>query len=42
MPARRVFIDHLTIGVRDLEHSHGAFVLDPDGHNVKAVFHGGG
>jgi predicted lactoylglutathione lyase len=21
---------------------YGAFVLDPDGHNVEAVFHGGG
>jgi catechol 2,3-dioxygenase-like lactoylglutathione lyase family enzyme len=85
MPTRRVIIDHLTIGVSDLERSrrfyaqaleplgfedvgpwsdqhreisfgtkeegdfaiseeysegyYGAFVLDPDGHNVEAVFH---
>jgi catechol 2,3-dioxygenase-like lactoylglutathione lyase family enzyme len=88
MAERRVVIDHLTIGVRDLERSrafyraalaplgfeergpwsdeqreiafgaegvddfaispqyepgyYGAFALDPDGHNVEAVFHGGG
>jgi catechol 2,3-dioxygenase-like lactoylglutathione lyase family enzyme len=85
MPTRRVIIDHLKIGVSDLERSrrfyaqaleplgyrdldpssdedpgrevsfglegvddfaiysegyYGAFVLDPDGHNVEAVFHG--
>jgi hypothetical protein len=40
MPARRVIIDHLTIGVSNLDRSRrGAFVLDPDGHNVEAVFH---
>ena len=29
-------------GVREIYHPHyyGAFVLDPDGHNVEAVFHG--
>lgn len=29
-------------GVRELYHPnyYGAFVLDPDGHNVEAVFHG--
>jgi hypothetical protein len=31
-------IDHLMIGVSDLD--YGAFMLDPDGHNVEAVFHG--
>ena len=78
MPERRVVIDHLTIGVRDLERSRAfyraaleplgieergpwsderheiasgaegadrattALVLDPDGHNVEAVFHSAG
>jgi hypothetical protein len=77
MPERRVVIDHLTIGVRDLERSRAFYraaleplgfgelgpwseeqremafgpqgfddfaisvVLDPDGHNVEAVFHRG-
>ena len=29
-------------GIREVYHPHyyGAFVLDPDGHNVEAVFHG--
>ena len=29
-------------GVREIYHPncYGAFVLDPDGHNVEAVFHG--
>jgi catechol 2,3-dioxygenase-like lactoylglutathione lyase family enzyme len=31
-------------GLREIYHPHyyGAFVLDPDGHNVEAVIHGGG
>jgi catechol 2,3-dioxygenase-like lactoylglutathione lyase family enzyme len=31
-------------GIREIYHPHyyGAFVLDPDGHNVEAVIHGGG
>jgi catechol 2,3-dioxygenase-like lactoylglutathione lyase family enzyme len=31
-------------GVREIYHPryYGAFVLDPDGHNVEAVFHGPG
>jgi catechol 2,3-dioxygenase-like lactoylglutathione lyase family enzyme len=31
-------------GVREIYHPgyYGAFVLDPDGHNVEAVIHGGG
>ena len=30
-------------GLRPLYHPgyYGAFVLDPDGHNIEAVFHGG-
>lgn len=35
-------IDHVNIGVADLAASrafYGAFVLDPDGHNVEAVAH---
>jgi len=40
--------DHVTIRVADLDSSrrpqygpdhYGAYVLDPDGHNVEAVFH---
>jgi catechol 2,3-dioxygenase-like lactoylglutathione lyase family enzyme len=38
MPTRRVVIDHVSIGVSDL--ARGAFVLDPDGHNIEAVHHG--
>ena len=31
-------------GIREIYHPHyyGAFVLDPDGHDVEAVIHGGG
>ncbi|MDB5215766.1 MAG: Lactoylglutathione lyase [Myxococcaceae bacterium] len=31
-------------GLREIYHPHyyGAFVLDPDGHNIEAVIHGGG
>ena len=31
-------------GLREIYHPHyyGAFVLDPDGHDVEAVIHGGG
>ena len=31
-------------GIREIYHPHyyGSFVLDPDGHNVEAVIHGGG
>ena len=30
-------------GIREIYHPnyYGAFVLDPDGHNIEAVFHGG-
>lgn len=46
MPTRRVCLDHLTLPVTDRERSAAfcraaAFVLDPDGHNVEAVFHEG-
>ena len=29
-------------GIREMYHPHyyGAFVIDPDGHNIEAVFHG--
>ncbi len=36
-------IDHTVIGVADIGHSaafHAAFVLDPDGNNMEAVFRG--
>ncbi|MDB4935420.1 MAG: Lactoylglutathione lyase [Labilithrix sp.] len=31
-------------GIREIYHPHyyGAFVLDPDGHDIEAVIHGGG
>ena len=38
-------IDHVKLPVADLEASrafYAAFVLDPDGHNIEAVFHGPG
>ena len=47
-PAATAVIDHVVIGVRDLDSGrafhhpgyYGAFVLDPDGHNIEAVIHG--
>jgi len=43
MPERGVVIDHVLRPARPRsEYSpgwYGAFVLDPDGHNVEAVFH---
>jgi hypothetical protein len=34
-PSRSPF-DHVSVGVND--GYYGAFVLDPDGHNIKAVY----
>jgi predicted lactoylglutathione lyase len=40
---RAAFVDHLALQVRDLEASkrfYAAYVTDPDGHNIEAVYHG--
>jgi predicted lactoylglutathione lyase len=40
----QIRVDHVKLPVADLQRTmayYAAFVLDPDGHNIEAVYHGG-